>query len=371
MTMAPNDFDNAGSAEGSHAVRWKIPDQTPAMNERLLDDVKGEALVDSQGRRITDLRVSVTDRCNLRCSYCVPAGNLQFAKREQLLDFAEIVRLVEVAASLNIKKIRLTGGEPLVRRNLPELVRRLTRIPGLEDIPITTNGVLLTTQAQALYAAGARRLNISLDALSQDCFQALTRRDVLNQVLAGITTAHAIGFRIKINMIPIRGVNEEQIIPMAHWALDRGLHLRYIEYMPFASNGWSMDRVIAAAELRSRLGQEFILGDGRRAQPDSPAVDYPVPGARAPIGIIACVTEPFCQHCSRMRLTPEGRLRPCLHSDQELDIAEALRAGAGTAQLQALFRAAALAKSPGRHPFHDRTASENHAVIRPMIRMGG
>ncbi|MGD8932565.1 MAG: radical SAM protein, partial [Chromatiales bacterium] len=237
--------------------------------------------------------------------------------------------------------------------------------------PITTNGVLLATQAEALYAAGARRLNISLDALNQDCFQTLTRRDMLNQVLTGITTAQAVGFRIKLNMIPIRGVNEDQIVPMAHWAIEQGLHLRYIEYMPFASNGWSMERVIAAAELRSRLAQAFTLGAGQRVQIDSPAVDYPVPGAAAPLGIIACVTEPFCQHCSRMRLTPEGRLRPCLHSDQELDIAGALRAGADTAQLRALFRAAALAKSPGRQPFQEGSGSAEHAFIRPMIRMGG
>ena len=331
----------------------------------------GGELIDSQGRTITDLRISVTDRCNLRCSYCVPAGDIRFVRREQLLDFDEIVRLGEVAVSLGVKKFRLTGGEPLVRHGLPALVARLTRLPEVEDVPITTNGVLLAEQASALYAAGARRLNISLDALSQDCFAAMTRRDALNRVLAGITAAHEIGFRIKINMIPIRGVNEEQIVPMAHWAIDRGLHLRYIEYMPFACNGWSMARVITAAELRNRLAREFLLGEGRRAQADSPAVDYSIPGTAAPIGIIACVTEPFCRHCSRMRLTPEGRLRPCLHSDLELDIAGPLRAGAGTERLQAMFRAAALAKSAGRDPFRSGKIRQANAVIRPMIRMGG
>ncbi len=368
--MAENPFDP------DDAVKEKCLAAGPPMTVRQTSAPAFSAaaegiLIDSQGRRISDLRVSVTDRCNLRCGYCVPAGDLNFAKPEQLLDFEEIVRLAEVAVNLGIKKFRLTGGEPLVRRGLPTLVTRLCRLPGVEDVPITTNGVLLAKQADALYTAGARRLNISLDALSQVCFQTMTRRDVLKQVLAGITAAHEIGFRIKINMIPIRGVNEEQIIPMAHWAIDRGLHLRYIEYMPFVCNGWSMDQVITATELRNRLAQEFKLGQGKRAQTDSPAVDYSVPDSDVPIGIIACVTEPFCRHCSRMRLTPEGKLRPCLHSDLEMDVVGPLRAGADTERLQAVFRAAAMAKSPGRDTFHNRVSSEDSTVIRPMIRMGG
>ncbi len=330
-----------------------------------------EILIDSQGRRITDLRISVTDRCNLRCGYCVPAGDLSFARPEQLLDFEEIVQLVEVSVGLGIRKFRLTGGEPLVRKNLPDLVARLNQLPGVEDIPITSNGVLLADQADELYAAGARRLNISLDALSQECFQTMTRRGVLSKVLAGIQAAVTTGFSIKINMIPIRGVNEDQIVPMAHWAIDRGLHLRFIEYMPFSCNGWSREQVITASELRNRLSREFKLGEGKRAQTDSPAVDYTITGASLPIGIIACVTEPFCHHCSRMRLTPEGKLRPCLHSDKELDIAEPLRAGADMHRLKAIFRAAALAKSPGRAPFLSQNNAMHNVTIRPMIRMGG
>jgi cyclic pyranopterin phosphate synthase len=363
-------LDDALIGNHSDTDHSKSVGQTSALNGHTSSNCVDKMLIDAHGRRITDLRISVTDRCNLRCGYCVPAGDLRFAKREQLLDFDEIVRLVEVAASLGIKKFRLTGGEPLVRCGLPALVARLARLPDVEDVPITTNGVLLAEQASALYAAGARRLNISLDALSQDCVQSMTRRDVLNQVLAGIQVAYETGFHIKINMIPIRGVNEEQIIPMAHWAIDRGLHLRYIEYMPFASNGWSLNQVITATELRSRLSRELGLGEGRRAQPESPAVDYPVPGTDVPLGIIACVTEPFCRHCSRMRLTPDGMLRPCLHSDVELDIIGLLRSGTDTHSLQAVFRAAAAAKPQGRHQFHSEVQPMEVAA-RPMIRMGG
>jgi cyclic pyranopterin phosphate synthase len=328
-------------------------------------------LVDAHGRHITDLRVSVTDRCNLRCSYCVPAEGLVFAKRERLLHIEEIARLVEVAVSLGINKFRLTGGEPLVRRELPALVERLTQLPGVEDVPLTTNGVLLAEQASALYAAGARRLNVSLDALNQECYQSLTRCDALPKVLAGISAARNAGFRIKINMIPIRGVNEDQILPMAHWALGKGFHLRFIEYMPFVSNGWSREQVITAAELRGILARELNLGEGQRTQPDSPAVDYPVAGANVPVGVIACVTEPFCRHCSRMRLTAEGALRPCLHSHVELDVAERLRAGASDNELRALFRAAAAAKPSGRQEFHASTLVQGGVAARPMIRIGG
>jgi cyclic pyranopterin phosphate synthase len=337
----------------------------------LSSDDTNVVLIDSHGRRITDLRISVTDRCNLRCGYCVPADNLCFAKPEQLLDFDEIIQIAQAAVGLGIKKFRLTGGEPLIRKGLPDLICRLHQLPGAEQVPITTNGVILEEQCESLYAAGARRLNISLDALNQDRYQTITRRDVLNRVLAGITAAQNIGFHIKLNMIPMRGVNEDQIIPMARWAIERGLHLRFIEYMPFACNGWSRDEVIPASELRKRLSQEFALHNGRREQQDSPAVDYPVTGAGVPIGIIACVTEPFCRHCSRMRLTPDGKLRPCLHDDKEHDIAGPLRAGADTDALQTIFRSAAWSKSSGRSPFPTTNCSANKATLRPMIHMGG
>jgi cyclic pyranopterin phosphate synthase len=306
-------------------------------------------LIDGQGRAITDLRISVTDRCNLRCVYCLPARGARFLAPGRLLSFGEIARLAAVAVGLGIRKLRLTGGEPLVRADLDRLVARLCAIPGVADVPLTTNGVLLAGQAEALYAAGARRLNISLDAVEAGAFQRMTRAPALRAVLVGIAAARRAGFRdIKLNMIPIRGQNEDQILPLARWAVDEGLHLRFIEYMPFGANPWSPEQMLSAKEVHRRLGEAFSLGPGRRASPSSPAVDHQVLGTGAYLGFIPSMTAPFCPNCSRLRLTADGRLRPCLHADTEIDVAAALRAGAPPERLRGLLRLAAASKPPGR-----------------------
>lgn len=307
-------------------------------------------LIDGQGRAITDLRISVTDRCNLRCVYCLPAQGARFLASSRLLRFEEITRLAEAAADLGIRKLRLTGGEPLVRPDLHRLVARLREIPGVGDVPITTNGVLLAKQARDLYAAGARRLNVSLDAVEARAFEAVARSPALGAVLAGIATARRVGFsEIKINMIPIRGRNEDQILPLARWALAEGLHLRFIEYMPFGANAWSPEQLVSAAEIRGLLAPEIDLGPGHRESPSSPAVDHEVLGTESYLGFIPCVTAPFCASCSRLRLTADGRLRPCLHADTEIDVSGALRAGASLNRLRGLLQLAAHCKPAAGH----------------------
>jgi len=328
-------------------------------------------LIDACGRRITDLRISVTDRCNLRCSYCVPSESFSFVPHERILTFEEIACVATVAAGLGIRKLRLTGGEPLVRRNLPELVEMLAAIDGVEDVPVTTNGVLLAAQAESLYAAGVRRLNISLDTLRRDRFQQIARRDDLDRVLEGIAAAKAVGFpTIKINMIPIRGINDDEVLVMARWAIEQGLNLRFIEFMPFGTNGWSWHRLVPGSELRARLAAELPLGEARRAAPSAPAMDYPVLGTQVCIGVIACVTEPFCGHCTRMRLTAEGRLRPCLHAEIGVELVSALRSGASDVVLRRAFQQAAAIKPAGRGGFEPGQPPRG-AATTPMIAIGG
>ena len=327
-------------------------------------------LVDACGRRITDLRISVTDRCNLRCTYCMPSERFCFVPHHRILSLEEITQAAKVAASLGIHKLRLTGGEPLVRKNLPDLVAMLTAVDGIEDVPITTNGVMLAAQAEALYAAGVKRINVSLDSLQRVRFREIAQRDQLERVLAGITAAQSVGFSsIKINMIPMRGINDDEVTAMARWAVERGLNLRFIEYMPVGTNGWSWQRVVPASELHSRLAAEFPLGEPRRASPSAPAVDYPVQGTQTCISIIPAVTEPFCEHCTRMRLTAEGCLRPCLHDEVEVDLARALRGGASDAVMRGIFRQAAAAKPAGRGGFDPDYQPAQTA--RPMICIGG
>jgi len=339
------------------------------MQTKLSGD-RGPSLIDGHGRQMSDLRVSVTDRCNLRCAYCTSVQELRFVPRDQILHFAEIARLVAAAAGLGIRKVRLTGGEPLVRRDLAELAAMLVAIPGVEEVPITTNGVQLASQAEGLYAAGVRRLNISLDTLRRDRYEEICGRDAVERVLAGIDLARALGFAVRVNMVPMRGFNDDEILPMARWAAAEGLHIRFIECMPFAGNGWSAGRLVTAAEIRRRLATDLILEPGQREHQSAPAVDQRVVGSRGKIGVIASVSEPFCDRCSRMRLTAEGRLRPCLHSDIEVDVRTALRRGASARELVELFQTAATAKPRGHGDFLDPFARPA-AVGRSMLRIGG
>ena len=284
-------------------------------------------LVDSFGRVHTNLRISVTDRCNIRCTYCMPEA-VTFLPRSDLLTFEEIERLVRVAAGLGVNKVRLTGGEPLVRRDLDRLVTRLAAVAGIDDLGLTTNGMLLADQAQALYNAGLRRINVSLDTLDPARFRALTRRDGLDRVIAGIEAARAVGFSpIKLNAIALKGETEAELVPLARFARDHGAELRFIEYMPLDAGAWERDKVLLATEMIARLEAEFgpLVPTGDQ-DPRSPSLDFDYADGSGRVGFIASVSRPFCGNCNRLRLTADGKLRNCLFALDETDLRALLRA---------------------------------------------
>ncbi len=307
-------------------------------------------LVDRFGRVHTNLRIAVTDRCNIRCFYCMPADDVVFRPREEILSFEEIVRFVRVVAALGVNKLRLTGGEPLVRQGLPQLVRMLVEVPGIEEVALTTNGVLLAGLARELKQAGLTRLNISLDALDRETFRRITRRDVYDRVLEGIRAARAAGFRrIRINAVAIRGITERQVVPFGRFAREEGYEVRFIEYMPLdAENHWERRRVLPGEEIRRILEAEFgPLEPAPRPDPSQPAVDYVFADGRGRIGFINPVSEPFCHECNRLRLTAEGQVRNCLFSLQEWDARALLRGGGSDEQLAALVYECIQGKKPG------------------------
>jgi cyclic pyranopterin phosphate synthase len=286
-------------------------------------------LVDRFGRVHTDLRISVTDRCNLRCTYCMPE-EVVFRPREELLTYEEIARVVGVVAGLGIRAIRLTGGEPLVRRDVSTLVRQLVAIPGIDEVALTTNGLLLAEQAEALRAAGLARLNVSLDALREEVFTTIARRQGLDRVLAGLEAARRAGFgatTIRINAVSIRGLTEEEIVPLAEFCRREGFHLRFIEFMPLdADKGWERPQVLSGAEVREIL--ETSLGPLTPVagiDPGQPAVDYAWADGGGRVGFIDPVTQPFCDRCDRLRLTADGQFRNCLFSTVEWDVRGLLR----------------------------------------------
>jgi len=306
------------------------------------------SLVDSFGRPHNNLRISVTDRCNLRCTYCMPE-EVTFLDRSELLTFEEMAHFVRVAAPLGIDKVRLTGGEPLMRRGLPELVRMLVAVPGIRDLGLTTNGLLLAGQARALFDAGLRRLNVSLDTLDPGRFRALARRDGLEQVLAGIDAACSAGFeRIKVNAVILRGVNEMDVAPLGRYARDRGLELRFIEYMPIGAEPWERAKVVFAHELLEVLEREVApLAPAEDYDPRAPAMDFRYVDGGGRVGIIASVSRPFCRSCNRVRLTAEGRLRNCLFALDELDVRPLLRPAPDDDALADTLRRSVAAKWEG------------------------
>ncbi len=285
----------------------------------------GSGLVDTFGRTHNNLRISVTDRCNLRCTYCMPE-DVVFLDRSQLLTFEEITHFVRVASPLGIDKVRLTGGEPLLRRHLERLVAMLAPLPGIKDIGLTTNGLLLAGQAQALFDAGLRRLNVSLDTLDPGRFRAISRRDGLELVLDGIEAARSAGFApIKINAVIIRGVNDCDVVPLARYCRERGLEMRCIEYMPIGADSWERDKVYFAHEIVEQLEHHVApLTPIDNYDPHAPAMEFQyADGGR--VGIIASVSRPFCRSCNRLRLTAEGKLRNCLFALDEVDVKGLLR----------------------------------------------
>ena len=301
-----------------------------------------DPLRDAHGRLISDLRVSVTDRCNFRCQYCLPAEGLSWLDRSEVLSFEEIDRLVRIFALLGVTDVRLTGGEPLVRRDFPKLVGMLARIPGLEDLSLTTNGYLLEREAGALVAAGIQRVNVSIDSLQRDRFFQMTRRDSLPQVLRGLEALarHPQVHPIKVNAVAIRGFSEEEAIPFAEFARSTAFQVRFIEFMPLdADREWTPDAVLTGDELRRIIDSVHPLEE-RPRDPHATARAFRFRDGRGEIGFVNPVSEPFCDDCNRIRLTAEGKLRTCLFSVRETDLREALRSGAGDDELELIVREA-------------------------------
>jgi cyclic pyranopterin phosphate synthase len=329
-----------------------------------------EPLVDSFGRVHDNLRISVTDRCNIRCFYCMPETNVEFVRRSEILDFEEIERFARIAVTLGITKLRVTGGEPLVRRDLPVLIRRLAAIPEIRDLALTTNGVLLPGLAEPLYDAGLRRLNVHLDTLDRERFLKITRRDDLQKVLEGLAIAKRIGFsKIKLNAVAVKNLVEPDVAPLARYARENGFELRYIEFMPLdAQNLWDRSKVLLADDILEMLSREVApLTPVPDPDPRAPATEYDYSDGGGRVGFIASVSRPFCLNCNRLRLTADGKLRYCLFALQEDDVKSLLRSGAPDEEIAALIRRNVAGKWLG----HEINSSGFVAPPRPMYSIGG
>ena len=301
-----------------------------------------EPLVDGHGRRIEDLRVSVTDRCNFRCQYCMPAEGLPWLERHEVLSFEEIARLVTLLASMGVADVRLTGGEPLVRRDFPRLAEMLATIDGVRDLSVTTNGYLLERDAEALVRAGVGRFNVSIDSLQRDHFFAMTRRDALPRVLRGLEALAVFpeAHPIKINAVAMRGFTEGEVLPFARFAREHPYEVRFIEFMPLdADHAWTPDSVLTGEEIRAAIDAAYPLEPEPR-EPHATARVYRFADGRGRIGFINPVSEPFCGDCNRIRLTADGRLRTCLFSLNETDLRSPLRSGASDDDVVAVIREA-------------------------------
>jgi cyclic pyranopterin phosphate synthase len=313
--------------------------------------VRRDPLYDGHGRRISDLRVSVTDRCNFRCQYCMPAEGLPWLERAEILSFEEIERLVRVMAEMGVRDVRLTGGEPLVRRQFPLLTAMLARIEQLEDLSLTTNGYLLERDADALVDAGLQRINVSIDSLQRDRFFHMTRRDSLPQVLRGLEAIarHPQVRPVKVNAVAMRGFTEDEAIPFAEFARSTSFQVRFIEFMPLDGDGaWTPDAVLTGEELRRIIHRVHPLEEIPR-EPSATARVYRFADGKGEIGFVNPVSEPFCADCNRIRLTADGKLRTCLFSLHETDLRGPLREGATDEELDELVRAAVWRKELKHH----------------------
>lgn len=336
------------------------------------------ALLDRYGRRATDLRISLIDKCNLRCTYCMPADGLPWLSKEQLLTLPEITRLVRVGVrDLGIRELRLTGGEPLVRKDLVEIIAAIRAEHPTLPISMTTNGVGLDAKAQALKDAGLTRINVSLDTLHAEVFEKLTRRDHFPRVLAGIDAALAAGLTpVKINAVLMNGVNDHEAASLLSWALDRGLELRFIEHMPLdADKKWDRAGFVTAAEIREQIREDYLLEVSPENRNGAPAERFLVKDADGAtlgtVGIIASVTEPFCADCTRTRITAEGKVMSCLFSSEETDLRDVLRSDADDAALAQRWKDAMWLK-PRAHGADEGIA--NDEFVRPersMSAIGG
>lgn len=324
-------------------------------------------LLDTFGRRHNNLRVSVTDRCNLRCTYCMPE-DVTFRDKSELLTFEELAAVVRVAATLGVNKVRLTGGEPLMRKELHKLVRMLVAVPGIEDIGLTTNGVLLAEHARELFAAGLRRLNVSLDTLDEERFFALARRTGLPRVLEGLAEAKRVGFGpIKVNAVAVRGFIERDAVPLARYCRDNNFELRFIEYMPIGAEPWEREKCVPAHELLGTITRAVGPLVSTASDPANPALDFAYADGGGTVGVIASVSRPFCSACNRLRLTADGKLRNCLFALEETDVKGFLRPGLREPELAAALRDTVWAKWEG----HEINAASFVKPDRTMHTIGG
>lgn len=325
-------------------------------------------LVDSFQRSVSYLRISVTDRCNLHCRYCAPFNPLHL-DREQMLSLEEIYRLAHIGTQLGITKIRLTGGEPLVRHGIIDFIERLSNLPGLQDLGLTTNGTLLAEKCVALKKAGLNRINISLDTLQRDKFRELTGADLFQQVWSGIMASAELGFQpLKINTVMMKGFNDNELEDIAALSLRYPFHIRFIEYMPIGTDPLAAERhFMSIADLEARLGRMGHLIPITAQDHDGPAQRFRFEGAPGEIGLIGSMSAHFCRTCNRLRLTAAGQLRPCLLSDDQVDIITPLRQGASDKDLEAIF-IQAVASKRGEHRL---TFGRDQILQTKMVSIGG
>jgi cyclic pyranopterin phosphate synthase len=329
-----------------------------------------EPLIDTFGRTHDNLRISVTDRCNIRCFYCMPEDPHLFAGREEILSFEEIERFVRVAVGLGVNKIRITGGEPLVRRDLPVLIEKLVAIPGIRDLALTTNGVLLAGLAKPLYDAGLRRINIHVDTLDRERFFQITRRDDLDKVLAGIELCRELGYEpIKLNAVALKGVTDADVVPLVRFGRDRNIEVRFIEFMPLdAQQIWDRRAVLTADEMVAVIEREIgALEEIPDRDPRAPATDYQFRDGIGSVGFIASISRPFCMNCNRIRLTADGKVRYCLFAHDETDVKELLRRGGSDEEIAAAIRGNVRQKWAG----HEINSGKFVPPPRPMYSIGG
>jgi cyclic pyranopterin phosphate synthase len=329
-----------------------------------------QPLTDAFGRVASDLRVSLTDRCNLRCTYCMPEEGLDWLPKDDQLTDDEVVRLIGIAvARLGVREVRFTGGEPLVRRGLVDIVRRTAALEPRPETSLTTNALGLARNAQALKDAGLDRVNVSLDTVRSHTFHEITRRDRFPDVVAGLAAAQAAGLGpLKVNAVLLRGVNDDQAPELLAWCLEHGYELRFIEQMPLdAQHGWRRDEMVTADEILAALEEHYVLVPAIEPRGSAPAELFLVDGGPATVGIIASVTRPFCGACDRVRLTADGQIRNCLFAREESDLRTAMRAGASDADLADRWLAAMATKKPG-HGIDDPSFLQPD---RPMSSIGG
>ena len=326
-------------------------------------------LIDGMGRTIVNLRISVTDRCNFRCTYCMPADNVEFMDRSNLLSFEEIQRVAQIVSRMGINRLRLTGGEPLMRKNLPVLIRMLNEVDGIDDIAMTTNAYFLKDQAQSLKDAGLKRLNVSLDALDPKKFRDVNRRDCLQSVLDGLDTARKVGFKsIKINAVAVRNFSETEIMSLIEMGRSDGFEIRFIEFMPLDSDKvWERDKVLFGHEIVNMIKDNYELVPIDNSLEIGPASEYNFADGKGKIGIITAVSNPFCDHCNRIRMTADGKLRTCLFSTKETNLKELIRSGATDETIIETLKQAVLVKEPG----HKINLDDFERPTRAMHAIGG